>query len=94
VYEKLESEVIINIFLPCSMFSVHGSLTAKIRIYLRFETYCISLISAQALESIPQEQQAEVVKELDGHVLKCVKDQVTKQAGSGDGMAYKMMNMT
>lgn len=29
----------------------------------------------KALESIPAEQQQEVVRELDGHVLKCVKDQ-------------------
>ncbi|KAL1395800.1 hypothetical protein pipiens_002792 [Culex pipiens pipiens] len=29
----------------------------------------------KALESIPAEQQQEIVRELDGHVLKCVKDQ-------------------
>lgn len=29
----------------------------------------------KALESIPPEQQQEIVRELDGHVLKCVKDQ-------------------
>lgn len=29
----------------------------------------------KALESIPAEQQQDVVRELDGHVLKCVKDQ-------------------
>ena len=31
----------------------------------------------KALESIPPEMQVEIVKELDGHVLKCVKDQVS-----------------
>lgn len=29
----------------------------------------------KALESISGEQQVEIVRELDGHVLKCVKDQ-------------------
>jgi len=29
----------------------------------------------KALETIPPEMQVEIVKELDGHVLKCVKDQ-------------------
>jgi len=29
----------------------------------------------KALESISGEQQVEIVKELDGHVLKCIKDQ-------------------
>lgn len=45
----------------------------------------------KALESIPTEQQQEVVRELDGHVLKCVKDQNGNHVVSYHLYTYKSL---
>lgn len=54
-----------------------GVLASRIRghvLPLALQMYGCRVIQ-KALECITQEQQKEIVRELDGHVLKCVKDQ-------------------
>ena len=52
---------------------MYGSRVVQ-KVFLMCSTYLVQLIHCQAIEYILPEQQARFIKELDNHVMKCVKD--------------------